>query len=375
MDIAILTPIEVEYLAVRKFLQHIREENAAGLIYEVGTFQGLHHPYSVVIRQSGSKVSDVALATEKIIQSFQPSLVLLVGIAGGIKDVSVGDVIVGTKAYGYESGKETKEGFDSRPDGLPYDLELIDKARAFARKNNYDYKVFFGPIASGDKVITSTDSPVYKILKKHFNDTLAVEMESIGFAKATLPYKHIRAMNIRGISDMIDNKTQMDAAGHQPVAADRAATFAFGLLKDLDFSALKIYVMDAKEMAPKILEFIFPILKMTSLKQIGAEFKEATNTTILEIWDKVKHLFIEETEELRANPEDKEIEEEVFNATKKKLRNALGSDDSLKKELENLLAKAEHQESTQGQINIIGSKNVVTGGNFNVSGDFRIGDG
>lgn len=375
MDIAILTPIEVEYLAVRKFLQDIRQINAEGSIYEEGTFQGLHHEYSVVIRQSGSKISDIALATEKIIHSFQPSFVLLVGIAGGVKDVSVGDVIVGTKAYGYESGKETPDGFVSRPDVLPYDLEMIDNARAFARNNNFEYKIFFGPIASGDKVISSTDSPVFKILKAHFNDTLAIEMESIGFAKAVLPYKHIRAMNIRGISDMLDNKTQMDTAGHQPVAAARAAAFAFGLLQNIDFEALKIFIMDVKEMTPKIVDSIFPILLKAAGKQTDAGTKEAANTADSEIWEKVKHLLVEQIKDLEANPDNTEIENDTKVVVKTVLRRALEANESLKNELESILSKTPHQEPTQAKIIIKDSKNVVTGGNFNVSGDFRIGDG
>ena len=54
---------------------------------------------------------DMALATEKAIQAFKPQIALLIGIAGGVKDVGIGDLLIAKKAYGYESGKEDVDGY------------------------------------------------------------------------------------------------------------------------------------------------------------------------------------------------------------------------------------------------------------------------
>lgn len=249
IDIAIISPIEVEYHAVRRYLGEMKEQTIEGSVYETGQFRGRNQTYEVVIRQTGSKNTDIALATDKIIRCFHPAVVLLVGIAGGVKDVSLGDIVVGTKAYGYESGKVVDGALLARPESIPYDTDLLEQARSLARQPSWQQttllwkkipKIVFGPIASGDKVIASTQSPEYIFIKNNFNDTTALEMESIGFAKAAFPHKMVRIMNIRGISDLLDNKSHTDGEGGQETAAAYAAAFSFALLDHIDLKLLKV---------------------------------------------------------------------------------------------------------------------------------------
>ena len=116
VKVLILTPLPLEYDAVVRHLTGERTSVVQGAAaYEMGTFIGKHHTYVVAVREPGMKNVDMALATEKAIQYFQPDIVLLVGIAGGVKDVEIGDVVVASSAFNYESGKETGEGFLARP--------------------------------------------------------------------------------------------------------------------------------------------------------------------------------------------------------------------------------------------------------------------
>jgi nucleoside phosphorylase len=244
IKVLILTPLPVEYDAVSLFLTGDRTNTFHGTAnYEHGNFVGNHHQYSIVIREPGMKNVDMALATEKAIQYFEPNIVMLIGIAGGVKDVRIGDVLVAKKAYGYESGKEDVDGFKARPAVESFSGELLARAQALSRSSDWkkrladgapEAKVFIGPIAAGDKVIAGVDNPTFKRLKLHFNDTLALEMEAIGFATALQEHRQVHGMVIRGISDLCEGKSETDKQDWQPVAAQRAAAFAFELLWELD---------------------------------------------------------------------------------------------------------------------------------------------
>ena len=234
--IAILTPIPLEHHAILAHLVSQTERAVDGSRYVSGQFEGKNGVFNIVTHQTGSGNSTVALATEKTIRLFQPVVVILAGIAGGVKDVVLGDVVVGTKFYGYESGKETETGFVVRPEAGYYSKDLLATAQSVAGNDRWQKrvvggppaaKVVFGPIASGDKVIAATDGAVYRLLKQSFNDTTALEMESIGFGQAMQYHPGIRFLNIRGISDLLEGKSHADAGGSQERAAANMAAFIF----------------------------------------------------------------------------------------------------------------------------------------------------
>lgn len=383
MNVALLTPIPVEHDAIMAHLPSLTEQLVGGNRYLLGAFEGKFHHFSVITLQSGSKNENTALATERVIRQFNPMAVILAGVAGGVKDVEIGDLVIGTKYYGYEFGKVTPDGFAARPESGPYSKELLTLAQSVAGNGHWKHRaknadksrVVFGAIAAGNKVIAATDSDAYRLLKQTYNDTTAIEMEAIGFGQAMQAYQSIRFLNVRGISDLLDGKSKSDAGGSQELAAANMAAFVFELLYQLDVSQFKIFgSMDIKELSKEIIGLILPIVKLDAVMEIGDDFKDATNGAVRELWAKVKPLFIEEYEALKKEPDDTDVQ----TAASMKLKRIMEGEEVLKRELEGLVRKIEHEQpvgfNNSDIITVKKSKNVMIGGTISTSGNVHFGD-
>ncbi len=240
----ILTALPVEYESVRANLTDLREKVHEGTIYELGRFQSGDRSWEVAIAEIGMGNPGAASAAERAIAFFKPRLVLFVGVAGGLKDVRLGDVVAADKVYGYEFGKVEATGFKTRPNVYNATHTLEQRARAVARRQQWLKrlplsfpdpvpKALVGPIAAGEKVLASTTSETWKLIKQSYGDALAVEMEGHGFLAALHANQHVDALIVRGISDLIDGKQEADAANFQEIAAQHASAFAFEVLARL----------------------------------------------------------------------------------------------------------------------------------------------
>lgn len=240
----VLTALPVEYQAVRAHLSDIREVvHDRGTVYEEGTFASDGTKWRVAIVETGVGNNAAAAATERMIETFHPSVVLFVGVAGGIKDVALGDLVAGTKVYGYHSGKAA-ETFRTRPDVGQSSFDLVQRARAEARRGTWlrrgvtlsgsPPRVIIGAIAAGEQVVASNRSDTYRFLRSQCEDAVAVEMEGRGFLEAVHASQPVSALVVRGISDLLERKQAADAKGWQEIAARHAAAFAFEVLSRLD---------------------------------------------------------------------------------------------------------------------------------------------
>jgi nucleoside phosphorylase len=244
----ILTALPVEYSAVCCHLTELREEMLPqGTIYGSGKFTANGHCWDVSVAEVGAGNAGAAVEAERAIAHFEPDILFFVGIAGGIKDVAIGDVVVATKVYGYESGK-VEDQFLTRPEVEKSTYALVQRAKQEARGRDWltrlrssstpNPNVWLGPIAAGEKVVAVKDSEIFRLLRSHYNDAIAVEMEGFGFLKAAFAHPDIKAIVIRGISDLIDGKnddTLEPETERQAKAADHASAFAFAMLAKLEY--------------------------------------------------------------------------------------------------------------------------------------------
>lgn len=239
----ILTAVPVELRAVCAHLAVAGEEVHKGTVYERGTFTSGTGRWDVFAAELGAGNNSAAFELERAISRFDPAVVMFVGVAGGIKDVRVGDVVVATKVYGYESGK-AEATFKPRPDVGNSSYNLVQRARAVARRGDWIGRIngseviqspraFIGAIAAGERVVASTESSVYKFLKANYGDALAVEMEGRGFLEAAHANPQVSTLIVRGISDLLNNKSDLDDDARQDMASRHASAFAFEVLNQL----------------------------------------------------------------------------------------------------------------------------------------------
>lgn len=240
--IVILTALQREYKAVRAHLTDIRtHRHAAGTLFEVGTLSSRQERV-VGLAAIGEGNASAATITERAISEFRPAAVLFVGIAGGLHDwVDIGDVVVATRVYGYHGGSSRDDGFKSRPRAWDSAHELEQLARHVDRTDSWRHAVsanpavHFGPIAAGEVLLESAVSDVAKRLHDHYNDAVAVEMESAGVAQASHLNMSTPAITVRGISDRADStKRVTDAQGLPGLAAAHAAAFAMALVAEFE---------------------------------------------------------------------------------------------------------------------------------------------
>lgn len=245
----ILTALRVEYQAVRAFLSNCEEvTHPKGKIYEHGSFTANGKSWEIGIVWVGPGNVDAAIETERAIEYFEPQVVLFVGIAGGINDVDIGDVVAATKIYGYESGKDGDKEFKTRANIAQSSYALVERARAETLKSDWLQRlpnipdpipnVLVQPIATGEKVVGSTKSSTFNLLAGSYSDAVAVEMEGYGFSRAVYAGTNVSSIVIRGISDLIDGKNDSAKYGPEPErhrkASEHASAFAFQILSKFD---------------------------------------------------------------------------------------------------------------------------------------------
>ena len=232
-----LTALPLEFEAVRQHLDDCSPvKHASGTLYDEGTFAVGNETIPVLLCQTGAGNANAAIETERAISFFRPTHVFFVGVAGGLKDVAIGDVVAGTKVYNYESGKAEGD-FRTRPEIGNSSYEMVQHARKVSRDRAWTSRIisstrvtansFVGAIAAGEKVVASVDSAAHKLIKQAYGDSLAVEMEGFGTLAAVHASHGLESLVVRGISDLVEGKAEADASGSQQDAAANAAAFAF----------------------------------------------------------------------------------------------------------------------------------------------------
>lgn len=224
VDVLLLCAVPIEWQSLRELLSDATEDSVLSDPALRGRIELNGRSLNAALVEVGMGLTTSAMATLGAVNKYRPSLVAFVGIAGGIKDVEIGDVVIADKVYPYENGKVENGHFQSRADTRVISSELEGMARKVrANFTPDDYKLFVGPVSSGEKVIADRQSEEFRRIRAHSGDSLAVEMEgsavlgAIDRADVDPDY-----FLVRGISDLVDNKSDTDELGSQESAIEHA---------------------------------------------------------------------------------------------------------------------------------------------------------
>ncbi|MBA8823770.1 nucleoside phosphorylase [Saccharopolyspora lacisalsi] len=281
--VVVLTALNLEYDAVRRRLLNPQlQRHERGTRFEVGSLRDTGCQVALALTSKGNH--SAAVLAERAIHEFDPAAVLFVGVAGALWDATpLGDVVVATHVYAYHGGTSEDDGLKARPRAWEAEHGLSQLAAHVARTDNWTDNadsgrhhpsVRFGPIAAGEIVHNSRISSEAEWIRRHYNDALAIEMESAGVAQAG----HLNGSPVaivRGISDKADGTKNTDGDGTwQPQAADNAAAFATRLAEEL------ITEQENSPMQPRNKPSSGDVTNIAHGSTVGIQARDVTNSTV-----------------------------------------------------------------------------------------------
>lgn len=194
-DYAIITALNSpEFDAVKQAFADYSLINVEGdnsTYYEVKLCNG-----EKLLLATDDKMGMVAMAqfTEKVIQTFRPRNICMTGIAAGVEgEINLGDIMVASESWNYESGKIVEGGFLPDYSSISIKQELCSKInkitempmKLFGIKQGFpgespkhDLAMKIGPVASGSAVVS--DPEVLEKPKSMTRKLLGLEMEIYG---------------------------------------------------------------------------------------------------------------------------------------------------------------------------------------------------
>lgn len=196
MKIGIIAAMPEELVYLLQHLDDAREEKVLGNSYHTGKVGSVE----LVLVESGIGKVMSAMSVAILADHFQVDAVINTGSAGAVANgIAVGDVVIADKlcyhdvdvtAFGYDYGQMARQ-----PLYFESDKKFISLIQESLSK--LDQTWHLGLIATGDSFVAGEDK--IKVIKEHFPQVLAVEMEGAAIAQAAhalnIPFLVIRAMS------------------------------------------------------------------------------------------------------------------------------------------------------------------------------------
>lgn len=196
MKIGIIAAMEEELKLLVENLEDKSQETVLSNVY----YSGRYGEHELVLVQSGVGKVMSAMSVAILVESFKVDAIINTGSAGAVATgLNVGDVVVADTlvyhdvdltAFGYDYGQMSMQ-----PLYFHSDKTFVSTFEAVLSKEEMISKV--GLIATGDSFIAGQEK--INVIKGHFPQVLAVEMEGAAIAQAAQatgkPFVVVRAMS------------------------------------------------------------------------------------------------------------------------------------------------------------------------------------
>ena len=196
MKIGIIAAMEEELKLLVENLEDKSQETVLSNVY----YSGRYGEHELVLVQSGVGKVMSAMSVAILVESFKVDAIINTGSAGAVATgLNVGDVVVADTlvyhdvdltAFGYDYGQMSMQ-----PLYFHSDKTFVSTFEAVLSKEEMISKV--GLIATGDSFIAGQEK--IDVIKVHFPQVLAVEMEGAAIAQAAQatgkPFVVVRAMS------------------------------------------------------------------------------------------------------------------------------------------------------------------------------------
>jgi adenosylhomocysteine nucleosidase len=196
----------------------------------------------VATRASGPGQRAAMTALGNLQRYYDLPVLVIVGIGGAIHHgIAIDDVVVATRVVYYDLRKVTAEGVRHRGEERESPASMVHAVNSFFTDHGEPaelhaeelaaraapFRVFLGPVGSGDAVIADEENEIRKYLDAYNDKILAVDMEAGGLSKFCHETSSVSGalpgwVVIRGISDHADRVKNDDR--HDSAAMNAAHT-------------------------------------------------------------------------------------------------------------------------------------------------------
>ena len=224
--IGIIGAMTEEIEAILKEVSNIEE-----IKMKVRTFyKGQIYNKDVVIVLAGIGKANAAITTSLLIENFNVTSIINIGVAGGQNGVKHKDVVISKEVLYHDFdvaafGKYVRGQVPGLEPLFYADEVLLKKTKLILKELDFDYKI--GKIASGDQFVYSKDTVAE--VNEMYSDIYAIEMEAGAIAQTATVY-NVPFMVYRSISDIIGEDIQDENFGEFLQEACQNATL---VLKEL----------------------------------------------------------------------------------------------------------------------------------------------